>query len=112
MVIIHNNKTEIVNNLQDCLNLADKDNNRELVEATESLAIEKYEEDDMSYTKEELESENKDLEFDVESRESCLREVMEVTEELKNKVEKFKRLDNDVIIDYLKSIIDTIDCEI
>ena len=111
MVIIHNNKTEIVNNIEDCLNLADRDNNRELIEVVESLINTKYEEDDMSYTKQELESENKDLEFDLESRESCLREVLDVAEELLGTLEKDKRMNREEIIDYMKSIIDTINNE-
>jgi len=110
MVITHNNKTEIVDTLQDCLNLADRNGNRELIEATEYI-INNGEEGSLQDRYDDLEAEFKSYEFELESRENCLREVKEVSEELKDMIEKAKRLNKEEIIDYLRSIIDTIDNE-
>ena len=110
MVILHNNKTEIVDNIQDCLNLADKDNNRELIEATESLINIKYEEEEEQYTP--LQDEVDDLKYDLQfseiflkSRNTCLREVLDITEELSNTIHNSKRLNRKVINDYLNEIL-------
>ena len=71
MVITHNNKTEIVNDLQDCLNLADIDSNRELIEATEYI-INNGEEGSFELRYSESQYELRECEDDLNNRENCL----------------------------------------
>jgi len=112
MVITHNNKTEMVITLQDCLNLADKDGNRELIESCESIINNEVDEYDDSFEEQcdQLEDEVRECENDTESRENCLTKVKEIAEEIKDKIED-DELTSKEIIEYLKNIISKINYE-
>jgi hemerythrin-like domain-containing protein len=111
MVITHNNKGEIVNSLNDCLGLLKDDNKHELAEAIDYF---NKNGDNANLVQEhkELEQEFRSYEMSNESYYSCLNDVLELAEQLKDNIEGAKRLNRNEIIDSLKSIITQINNEI
>lgn len=110
MVIMHNSKTEIVNNLKDCFLLAEKDNNEELLKATEYF-IKNGDTVTLQQSFDDLQTEFKCYEASLECRENCLNEVKSITEEVNNRIINSKRLNRNEILQYLKSVITCIENE-
>ena len=109
MVITYNNKTETILDKNDLFNLI-KSNEPEMAKALEDINIDRY--SDLKERYENLDDEFRSYESSNESLIFCLNEVQDVARELKRKVKDAKRLDRAEIIDYLESIIDTINNEI
>jgi len=82
MVINHNNKIEIVNNIKDCLDLLEP----EIAEAIREFY-------------------NDDVDFNKEDYTTCLEEIQEVAEELKQHVIEAKKLNKNIILRSLEKII-------
>lgn len=107
MVINYNNNTEIVNSFNDCTSLL----NPEIAEAIEYFH-ENGDDSDLVQQHKNLQEEFNCYEASNESYHSCLNEVLDVAEKLKEKIEDTKRLNRAEIIEYLENIINTICNEI
>ncbi|WP_297419740.1 hypothetical protein [Clostridium sp.] len=107
MVITYNNNGEIVNSLKDCLELIE-------TELAEAILYFNKNGDNAKLVEEHeaLKQEFRGYEMSNESYYSCLNEVLEVIEGLKDEVKESKRLSRDSIVKTLSSIINTINNEI
>ena len=85
MVINYNGKVEIVNSLKDCLDLLEP----EIAEVIGEFY-------------------NDDIDFNKEDYTTCLEEIQEVAEELKQHVTETKKLNKNIIMRSLEKIINKI----